>query len=32
MYPHKEGPDILLSPSITGGEPYHYDEVDDISY
>ena len=32
IYPHEEGPDILLYPRITGGEPYHYDEVDSISY
>jgi hypothetical protein len=25
---HTTGPSITLSPSITGGKPYHYDEVD----
>lgn len=32
QYPHKKGPDIVLSPSITGGKPYHYDEVDEVTY
>ena len=31
-YPHKKGPDIVLSSTITGGKPYHYGEVDEVTY
>lgn len=26
--PNRAGPDIVISPSITGGKPYRYDEVE----
>jgi hypothetical protein len=31
IYPHRTGPDIVVSPSITGGKAYHYDEVDEVA-
>jgi hypothetical protein len=31
IYPHRTGPDIVVSPSITGGKAYHYDEVDEFA-
>jgi len=31
IYPHKFGPEIVVSPSITGGKAYHYDEVDEVA-
>jgi len=30
--PTAEGPDIVLQSSITGGKPWHYDEVDEVSF
>lgn len=31
IYPHKVGAEIVVSPSITGGKAYHYDEVDEVA-
>jgi hypothetical protein len=30
-YPLRNGPEIVFSPSLTGGKPYHYDEVDELA-
>ena len=27
-YGHADGPEIVIEPRITGGRPYHYDEID----
>jgi hypothetical protein len=31
IYPHRTGPEIVISPKITGGKAYHYDEVDEVA-
>ena len=31
MYPLRTGPEIVFSPSLTGGKSYRYDEVDEVA-
>jgi hypothetical protein len=31
IYPHRSGPAIVVSPCITGGKVYRYDEVDEVA-
>jgi hypothetical protein len=31
IHPHRSGPAIVVSPSITGGKAYRYDEVDEVA-
>jgi hypothetical protein len=30
-YSLRNGPEIVFSPNLTGGKPYHYDEVDSVA-